>query len=1078
MRRAALLAALAAVVGLTLAAAGGSAVKDDDNFSNVQRFAKIDSSLLGSAADWTPASLSNQPVSVMLELGAAPVTVQDAAAKRQGGKLSEGQKGAIRAQLKAQQDALTGGIEQAGGKVVAQLQDAYNGVQVVIPQKDVPQLASLPNVTAIHAVQTYTRDNVHTVPFVGADQVWGNFQFTGKNVNVAIIDTGIDYTHADFGGPGTVAAFQSASAASTAPANPAWFGPAAPKVKGGFDLVGDAYHPGNKPTDDNTPVPDPNPLDCAANLGGGHGTHTAGTLGGFGVLSDGTTYHGPYDASTISGHTWNVGPGVAPEVNLYEYRVFGCSGATNVLADAINMAAAQTPAVSVISASIGAPLGGIEDPSSVAAQNAVNDGIAVVFSAGNQGSSAYIVGSPSTASGALSVAALDATATFPAALFSNPAITAIDANGAALPSGSLNILVLKNTDGTIADGCLASEYPTGTDLSHTIVVVRRGGPNIGTTGPCARVHKAYVGQDAGAAAVAMVNNTAGLPPFEGKITSDPNDPTKTTAVTIPFLGIAGSTANPPAAGTDGAKIYAANGQTTTLTATTTPNPGFKVAASFTSGGPRNPDSAPKPDVIAPGVGVASAGVGTGNQPATMSGTSMACPATAGIAALIKQAHPGWNGIQIKAAIIGTADPALNTGYNSRLAGAGEVQAQKAVNASTIATTPDGLDALAFGFLPGTADTSIPKSITLTNTSATSVTYNLAPAFNGASRGVTLSMPSSVTLGGNSSQTVTVTASITAANLAALPSDDTFAVGPGAVVTVRGTVVATPATGSGTDQQRLEIPFMFVPRGLSNVVAGPASKFTPVVGPSQGTGPSDSFSTDVPLTNSGIHTGTADVYTWGIHDAQDQGAHEWDVRDAGLQVLPGAALGGAGSDRSLVFLVNTYGSNANQTTVEYDLPVDTNGDGTPDFIVVGVDDGAVFAAGSFDGIMDSVVINAKTGAIVDAFRADVPMNGSIIELPLLASDLGLSDGAGTITYAVDSFSELSSGVDTTGAATLDVFHPALSSGDFASLAPNGGSDSFTFTEQNDAVKKTHALGWLIASVDDASGAAQVDEIAAK
>jgi hypothetical protein len=29
-----------------------------------------------------------------------------------------------------------------------------------------------------------------------------------------------------------------------------------------------------------------------------------------------------------------------------------------------------------------------------------------------------------------------------------------------------------------------------------------------------------------------------------------------------------------------------------------------------------------------------------------------------------------------------------------------------------------------------------------------------------------------------------------------------------------------------------------------------------------------------------------------------------------------------------------------------------------------------------------------------------------------------------------------------------------------------------------VKQTHALGWLIASVDDASGAAQADEIAAK
>lgn len=42
-----------------------------------------------------------------------------------------------------------------------------------------------------------------------------------------------------------------------------------------------------------------------------------------------------------------------------------------------------------------------------------------------------------------------------------------------------------------------------------------------------------------------------------------------------------------------------------------------------------------------------------------SGTSMATPMTAGIAALVKQAHPGWDGKQIKAAIMNTADASLN-----------------------------------------------------------------------------------------------------------------------------------------------------------------------------------------------------------------------------------------------------------------------------------------------------------------------------------------------------------------------------------------------------------------------------------
>jgi subtilisin family serine protease len=157
------------------------------------------------------------------------------------------------------------------------MQDAYNGIQLTVPQKNLAQLASLPGVTALHAVQSFSVDNVNGVPFVGAPQAWQNFGVTGAGVKVGIIDTGIDYTHADFGGPGTVAAWNAAKATSTAPANPALFGPAAPKVKGGFDFVGDAY---NANTAGSVPVPDPNPLDCNS-----HGTHTAGTLAGFGVLS-------------------------------------------------------------------------------------------------------------------------------------------------------------------------------------------------------------------------------------------------------------------------------------------------------------------------------------------------------------------------------------------------------------------------------------------------------------------------------------------------------------------------------------------------------------------------------------------------------------------------------------------------------------------------------------------------------------------------------------------------------------------------------------------------------------------------
>jgi len=63
----------------------------------------------------------------------------------------------------------------------------------------------------------------------------------GEHVRIAVIDTGVDYTHANFGGPGTVAAFDAAFANSTLPPIRSCSAPKRPKVKGGIDLVGDAY---------------------------------------------------------------------------------------------------------------------------------------------------------------------------------------------------------------------------------------------------------------------------------------------------------------------------------------------------------------------------------------------------------------------------------------------------------------------------------------------------------------------------------------------------------------------------------------------------------------------------------------------------------------------------------------------------------------------------------------------------------------------------------------------------------------------------------------------------------------------
>ena len=236
--------------------------------------------------------------------------------------------------------------------MVNTFQSSYNGMKVRIARSKADQLATLPGVVGVRPLQKVTRNNIHGVPMIGAPGVWQSLGLHGEGIKIAVIDTGIDYTHANFGGPGTVAAYDAAHAGEAAAANPAWFGPAAVRVKGGIDLAGDSYNADDtSPAFQPIPHPDPNPLDC-----NGHGSHVAGSAAGSGVLSTGATYSGVYNGSTISANSWKVGPGVAPKADLYAIRVFGCDGSTEVTVDAIEWAVDND--MDVINMSLGSAFGG------------------------------------------------------------------------------------------------------------------------------------------------------------------------------------------------------------------------------------------------------------------------------------------------------------------------------------------------------------------------------------------------------------------------------------------------------------------------------------------------------------------------------------------------------------------------------------------------------------------------------------------------------------------------------------------------------------------------------------------------
>jgi subtilisin family serine protease len=1009
--------ATAVVVAFSVASVAGAANKPtpvanpDDSFKPVV----------------TPLGVGNALTTVVVQVAGDPVTVVDSDA---AAPLSDSQKASLEQQLETKQKPVEQQIQSLGGKVLADYQNAYNGIKVQIPAKKADALGSINNVVAVHPLPVVKPSNIHGIPMIGAPAAWdGAAGVHGEGMKIAILDTGIDYTHADFGGPGTTAAFNTAKASSTLPADASLFGPAAPKVKGGTDLVGDDYNA--DPNDSNyqpVPHPDPNPLDCE-----GHGSHVAGTAAGFGVLSDGSTYAGPYTATTVSGHSWSVGPGVAPKADLYAVRVFGCAGSTNVVIDAIEWAVDHD--MDVINMSLGAPYGTEDSPDAVAASNAAKDGVIVVVASGNNGHAPYITSSPASGTRTLSVAANDPTQTFPAANIagggSSPAIVA---NGATFPDGlSLQVKVLKNPNGTISLGCDPNEY-TAAGVTGKLVVTARG--------TCARVARAVFGQKAGAAAVLMVNNADSFPPFEGKITGNP-DTGEQFDVTIPFLGTPSSTAN---------AWLAADGATVTLTNTTLNNPTFTALADFSSFGGRSGDSWLKPDVTAPGVSISSVAIGTGTGATIMSGTSMATPHTAGMAALVKQAHLSWNRVDYwKAAIANTANPGGIAGYGTRGGGTGLIQAPGAVSTQVIALGDKGTASLNYGFAELENDFSKTDTITLRNFSKSSFVFNVSDTLDqGASHSVDLGT-SQVVVPARGTVNVDVTLHVPAGS--APTASDGFN-------DVAGEILFTPVDSTQNGGVALRVPYYFVPQAISRINVG--------IIDSQPSG----NTTAANLSNTGEVTGNADWYSWGLNDKKDKASGPADVRAIGVQSFPGL----------IAFGISTFNRWSNPAANEFDVYVDVNNDGADDYVVVAADLGAL-QTGTANGQDATAVFNLKTGAGSIQFLTDAPMDSSTMVLPVLISQLCasgspcLSSSNPRFTYHAVSFGPENAVDVVDGTARYNAFHPALQDGMFDTLNV-GQSQTDDMAIDRTEFALTPALGWMVISHDDPSGADEADLLKVK
>ncbi|CAF1413442.1 unnamed protein product, partial [Adineta steineri] len=214
---------------------------------------------------------------------------------------------------------------------------------------------------------------INAFDLTGVNQVHSQFQNTGKGVRVAVIDTGVDYAHPALGG---------------------CFGTGC-KVAFGYDFAGDQFSSSNP-----IPVPDNDPIDnCSSSS---HGTHVAGIVGA-NINGINQTYFIPSVPFS----------GVAPDVTLGAYRVFGCP-ADMTTTDLVTAALyrAYDDKADIITISIGGAAAYTEDPRTIAIQRITNMGVYVTVALGNEGEGGLeTVNMPGAAPDAMGIGSADSTYT-------------------------------------------------------------------------------------------------------------------------------------------------------------------------------------------------------------------------------------------------------------------------------------------------------------------------------------------------------------------------------------------------------------------------------------------------------------------------------------------------------------------------------------------------------------------------------------------------------------------------------------------------------------------------------------------
>ncbi|UOY93125.1 S8 family serine peptidase [Ectobacillus sp. JY-23] len=580
---------------------------------------------------------SDKAEHIIVQFKEAPSQTAVAASLESGKKLSLAE---AKAKVETSHRNFQKGINELIGKATKSLQSDYkinhsfkhsfNGVAMTVPASEIKKLQDLDEVQAIWSDMTIAleqpiiKEEKSTVTNMSGDTSQIHAEgYTGKGIKVAVIDTGIDYHHPDL----------------------------KDAYQGGYDFVDDDADPMETTYDDWRKSGRPESTNGQTYYTS-HGTHVAGIVAGQGKNTS--------DVAIT---------GVAPEADLYAYRVLGPYGSGSASDIIAAIEKAVTDDMDIMNLSLGASINDPLYPTSIAVNNAVLAGVTAVVAAGNSGSGMKTLSSPGTSTLALTVGANDISLTVPTFTGGiNGNQGAFDVDLCLLGRNLTDdITKMEGTTLSVVDVGLgqATNY-TGKNVTGKAVLIARGVTSF--------ADKIKLAKSKGAAAVLLYNDNVSeghIPYYIGEtmqyipafsLTNQNGlaikERVETGEVDIAFKGLGSYTI-------EGGNL-----------------------ADFSSRGPSRMQYEIKPEVTAPGVQILSTVPSYMNGAAQngnyhyayqrFSGTSMASPYVAGVAALLLQKNPNLTPDEIRGILMNTADP-LRKDYSVFEAGSGQVDANEALH---------------------------------------------------------------------------------------------------------------------------------------------------------------------------------------------------------------------------------------------------------------------------------------------------------------------------------------------------------------------------------------------------------------